>query len=100
MLGMPNTQGAPMDQQPHPADAFDVFHGGAGSHPARQAWLLDQLEEWFAGDLADERDRRRIVRDSLRAATVDAHRWLEARFECDDLVRVDLQLEGGRGCRH
>ncbi len=85
---------------PAPADAFDVFHAGATSHPARQAWLLEELEQWFAGDLPDGRERRRIVGSALRAATVDAHRWLDERRDADELVRVDLHLDGPAGCRH
>ena len=83
-----------------PASALHVFHAGAASHPARQAWLLDELEQWFAGDLPDGRDRRRLVASALRAATTDAHRWLDERRAADDLVRVDLHLGIG-GCeRH
>src|SRR6478752_709548 len=83
-----------------PADPLTLFQGGATSHPARQAWLLEQLEQWFAGDLADGRDRRRIVAQALRSATEDAHRWLDERLDGCDLVRVDLHLEGDGGPRH
>jgi hypothetical protein len=90
-----------MTAEPHlPADPLTLFQGGATSHPARQAWLLEQLEQWFAGDLADGRDRRRIVAQALRAATEDAHRWLDERLDGCDLVRVDLHLEGEGGPRH
>lgn len=73
---------------------------GSSSHPARQAWLLDELEQWFAGDLADGRERRRIVAGALRSATEDAHRWLDQRLAADAVVRVDLQLEGVDRVRH
>lgn len=82
------------------ADPFAVFHAGAASHPARQAWLLDELEHWLAGDLADGRARTRVVAGTLRAATEEAHRWLEQRCDPDQLVRVDLVLCGERGHRH
>lgn len=73
---------------------------GATSHPARQAWLLEELEQWFAGDLDDERQRRRIVASALRNATEDAHRWLDQRVEADTVVRVDLELKGIDRLRH
>jgi hypothetical protein len=73
---------------------------GAASHPARQAWLLEELEQWFAGDLADGRERRRIVAGALRSATEDAHRWLDERLAADAVVRVDLQLKGIDRDRH
>ena len=73
---------------------------GSSSHPAREAWLLDELEQWFAGDLADGRERRRIVAGALRSATEDAHRWLNERLAADAVVRVDLQLEGVDRVRH
>jgi hypothetical protein len=73
---------------------------GSASHPARQAWLLEELEQWFAGDLADGRERRRIVAGALRAATDDAHRWLAERLAPDTVVRVDLRLRGGDRERH
>jgi len=73
---------------------------GAASHPARQAWLLEELENWFAGDLADGRERRRIVASALRAATEDAHRWLDERAEPNALIRVDLRLQGTDRERH
>lgn len=81
------------------APAFEVFHG-TNSHPARQAWLLQELEQWFAGDLADGRDRRQVVGKALRAATADAHRWLDERVEADAVVRVDLHLTGDHCERH
>ena len=84
----------------HPAEACQVFHAGATSHPARQAWLLDELDRWFADDRDDRSERRGIVRAALRAATVDAHRWLDERLAPDEVVRVDLQLDGPRGHRH
>ena len=89
-----------MTDRPSTANAFDVFHAGAQSHPARQAWLLEELEQWFAGDLPDGRDRRRIVGTALRAATADAHRWLDERVAADQLVRVDLHLANGGCVRH
>lgn len=73
---------------------------GAASHPARQAWLLDELEQWFAGDLADGRERRRIVASALRTATHDAHRWLDQRLAPEAVVRVDLQIQGVDRDRH
>lgn len=73
---------------------------GAASHPARQAWLLEELEQWFAGDLPDGRERRRIVAGALRCATEDAHRWLDERLPADAVVRVDLQLKGLDRDRH
>ncbi|CAN5554699.1 hypothetical protein BH10ACT1_BH10ACT1_04110 [soil metagenome] len=85
----------------HPAStAFEVFHAGAHTHPARQAWLLHELEQWFAGDLPDGRERRQIVGRALRAATADAHRWLDERHAADTLVRVDLHLTGVDRDRH
>lgn len=73
---------------------------GAASHPARQAWLLEELEQWFAGDLPDGRERRRLVAGALRAATEDAHRWLEERLPADTVVRVDLLLRRSDHDRH
>ncbi len=87
------------EQTPAPS-TFDVFHAGATSHPARQAWLLQELEDWFAGDLPDGRERRQIVARALRAATTDAHRWLDERVAADTLVRVDLHLAGRDRERH
>lgn len=85
----------------HPAiDPFAVFQPGATSHPARQAWLLEELEQWFAGDRPDGRDRRAIVRHALRQATDDARGWLAGRCEAHDLLRVDLLVDGPRGHRH
>jgi hypothetical protein len=90
-----------MTPDPHtPTEPLSPFQGGAAAHPARQAWLLDELEQWFAGDLADGRERRRIVAGALRAATEDAHRWLDSRLACDHLLRVDLHLCNGSGARH
>ncbi|CAN5774577.1 hypothetical protein BH23ACT2_BH23ACT2_14370 [soil metagenome] len=77
-----------------------AFSAGAHAHPARQAWLLRELEQWFAGDLPDERERRRLVAQALRAATVDAHRWLDQRVSTDTVVRVDLHLTGIDRDRH
>jgi hypothetical protein len=76
------------------------FNPGEGTHPARQSWLLAELEQWFAGDLPDGGERRRIVGRALRHATEDARRWLDSRCDGDDLVRVDLHLSGPRGDRH
>jgi len=81
-------------------EPLSPFQGGAAAHPARQAWLLEELEQWFAGDLADGRDRRRIVAQALRSATEDAHRWLDDRLPGDHLVRVDLHLTTKTGPRH
>lgn len=90
-----------MDTDPHaPTDPFAVFQGGVASHPARQAWLLDELEQWLAGDLADGKERRQIVARALRAATADAHEWLGRRLEPDHVLRVDLHLRGRTGDRH
>jgi hypothetical protein len=83
-----------------PAEPLSPFQGGAAAHPARQAWLLEELEQWFAGDLADGRDRRRIVAQALRSATEDAHQWLDQRLRCDHLLRVDLHLATKAGPRH
>jgi hypothetical protein len=81
-------------------DPLAVFQPGASSHPARQAWLLGELEQWFAGDLVERSDRRSVVSDALRAATTDAHRWLQTRHAPDALVRLDLLIDGPRGHRH
>ncbi|WP_421118761.1 hypothetical protein ACE2AJ_15540 [Aquihabitans daechungensis] len=81
-------------------EPLSPFQGGAAAHPARQAWLLEELEQWFAGDLPDGRDRRRIVAQALRSATEDAHQWLDERLSCDQLVRVDLHLANRAGPRH
>jgi hypothetical protein len=90
-----------MTTEPHlPADPLTLFHGGAGTHPARQAWLLEQLEQWFASDLPDSRDRRRVVAQALRSATEDAHRWLDERMDGNELIRVDLHLQGDGTQRH
>ncbi len=90
-----------MTTEPHaPADPLSPFQGGAAAHPARQAWLLEQLEQWFAGDLPDGRDRRRIVAQALRSATEDAHGWLARRLDGDQLVRVDLHFRTKAGMRH
>ncbi len=89
-----------MTNQPAPVNAFEVFHAGATTHPARQAWLLHELDYWFAGDLPDGRSRRQIVGTALRAATTDAHRWLDERLAADALVRVDLHLTGAHCERH
>jgi hypothetical protein len=90
-----------MTPDPHaPTEPLKPFHGGAAAHPARQAWLLEELEQWFAADLPDSRDRRRIVAQALRSATEDAHRWLEGRRRCDELVRVDLHLGSPGAPRH
>ncbi len=89
-----------MADAPFPTDPFAAFHPGAASHPARQAWLLDELEHWFAHDRPNGRERRAIVRDALRQATDDARSWLAARCEPGDLVRVDLIVDGPRGHRH
>ena len=89
-----------MTPEPVPAPSLKPFQGGAAAHPARQAWLLEELEQWFAGDLPDSRDRRRIVAQALRSATEDAHRWLDQRLRCDDLVRVDLRIEAAASPRH
>ena len=83
-----------------PAEPLTPFQGGAAAHPARQAWLLEQLEQWFAGDRPDGRDRRRIVAQALRSATEDAHRWLAQRIDPDGLVRVDLHFRTKSGMRH
>lgn len=83
-----------------PTEQLSPFQGGAATHPARQAWLLEELEQWFAGDLPDGRDRRRIVAQALRSATEDAHRWLDGRLPCDQLIRVDLQLNTKTAPRH
>ena len=83
-----------------PTEALSPFQGGAAAHPARQAWLLEQLEHWFAGDLPDGRDRRRVVAQALRSATEDAHRWLDERLPSDHLLRVDLHLCNRSGPRH
>ncbi|MGN6694605.1 MAG: hypothetical protein ACTHN0_10550 [Aquihabitans sp.] len=83
-----------------PAEPLSPFQGGAAAHPARQAWLLEELEQWFAGDLPDGRDRRRIVAQALRSATEDAHQWLDQRLPCDHLLRVDLHLGNKAGPRH
>lgn len=85
---------------PCPQSALEVFPANATNHPARQAWLLRELEQWFAGDLPDGRDRRRVVGRAVRAATTDAHRWLDDRLEADAVVRVDLQLTSGLRRRH
>lgn len=79
---------------------LQVFHAGASSHPARQAWLLEELEQWFAGDIGDVRERRRMVGSALRVATADAHRWLDERMAPDRLVRVDLRLQAPDRERH
>ncbi|WP_426571618.1 hypothetical protein [Aquihabitans sp. McL0605] len=90
-----------MTAEPHvPTDPLTLFQGGAAAHPARQAWLLEQLEQWFAGDLADGRERRRVVAQALRSATEDAHRWLDDRLDGCDLVRVDLLIDGDGTHRH
>lgn len=81
-------------------EACPVFHAGATSHPARQAWLLAELDRWFAGDRTDRAERRGIVRAALRSATVDAHRWLDERLDPHEVVRVDLTLEGSGRHRH
>jgi hypothetical protein len=83
-----------------PTEPLSPFQGGAATHPARQAWLLEQLEQWFAGDLPDGRDRRRIVAQALRSATEDAHRWLDERLATDEIVRVDLHLHTRTTPRH
>ncbi len=86
---------------PQPRPPFAAFHAGAHSHPARQAWLLQELEQWLAGDLSDGRQRREIVGRALRAGTADAHRWLDERVGGDEVIRVDLLLEGsGDHARH
>lgn len=83
-----------------PSPPLTAFGAGAGSHPARQAWLLQELEQWFAGDLPDGRERRDVVGRALRAATADAHRWLDERVAADAVVRVDLHIEGVDRERH
>ena len=90
-----------MAPDPHvPTEPLSPFQGGAAAHPARQAWLLEELEQWFAGDLPDARDRRRIVARALRSATEDAHHWLDQRLPCDHLLRVDLHLCNKGSPRH
>lgn len=89
-----------MSTDHRPTEPLSAFQGGAAAHPARQAWLLEELEQWFAGDLPDGRDRRRIVAQALRSATEDAHRWLDQRLACDQLLRVDLHLGSRSGPRH
>jgi hypothetical protein len=89
-----------MSTEHPPTEPLSAFQGGAAAHPARQAWLLEELEQWFAGDLPDGRERRRIVAQALRSATEDAHRWLDQRLACDHLLRVDLHLCNRSGPRH
>ncbi len=84
----------------HATSAFEVFHAGGAAHPARQAWLLQELEQWFASDLPAAAQRRRVVGSALRAATADAHRWLDERLTPDAVVRVDLHLQGPDRERH
>ncbi len=89
-----------MTANEHGSPLFSAFHAGAHSHPARQAWLLGELEQWFAGDLPDGRQRRDVVGRALRAATADAQRWLDQRVAYDTVVRVDLHLNGIDRARH
>lgn len=89
-----------ISDRPCASSGIEVFHANATTHPARQAWLLRELEEWFAGELPDGCDRRRIVGRAVRAATADAHRWLGERLEADDVVRVDLHITSGLRRRH
>lgn len=89
-----------MTERPAPPSPFEVFHANAATHPARQAWLLQELEQWFAGDLPDGRERRQIVGRALRSATADAHRWLDERLDAHAVVRVDLHLRGEHRERH
>lgn len=89
-----------MHERPAPPSPFEVFHAAAATHPARQAWLLQELEQWFAGDLPDGRERRQLVARALRAATEDAHQWLDERIDAHAVVRVDLHLRGEDRERH
>lgn len=79
---------------------FDVFCAGAAGHPARQAWLVHEVGQWFADDLKTDQAKEAVVSQALKAAGEGAHRWLDERFEADDVVRVDLRLSGHGRERH
>jgi hypothetical protein len=90
---------------PSPGDRHLAHHrpcplGAAASRPARQTWLLAELDGWFASDLDDRYARHEVVRAALQTATNDARAWLGERLEPGDLVRVDLLLDGPTGHRH
>lgn len=87
-------------ERPTATSAFEVFHAGGAAHPARQAWLLQELEQWFASDLPDARQRRQVVGSALRSATTEAHHWLDQRLDSASIVRVDLHLQGLDRERH
>jgi len=92
--------GAPTGDQRQPICPMTAFLPGRSTHPAREAWLLHELETWFAGDRPCQRERRRIVAGALRAAVEDAHDWLDGRLDGTDVVRVDLRIDGADRERH
>ena len=92
--------GSPTDDQSPPSCPLAAFTPGRSSHPAREAWLLHELETWFAADRPCRSERRRIVAGALRSAVVDAHAWLDGRLDGGEVVRVDLRVAGPDRERH
>jgi len=92
--------GAPNGDQRQPICPMTAFLPGRSTHPAREAWLLHELETWFAGDRPCQKERRRIVAGALRTAVEDAHGWLDGRLDGAEVVRVDLRVEGPDRDRH
>jgi len=92
--------GAPTGDQRQPICPMTTFLPGRATHPAREAWLLHELETWLAGDRPCQTERRRIVAGALRTAVEDAHDWLGGRLDGTDVVRVDLRVEGPDRDRH
>jgi len=92
--------GAPTGDQRQPICPMTTFLPGRATHPAREAWLLHELETWLAGDRPCQTERRRIVAGALRTAVEDAHDWLDGRLDGTDVVRVDLRVEGPDRDRH